>query len=133
MQAHLEKNIDFLASDLAKNYTFVSNGDIGTPTVKEIRAGLEDYLGNTTFSRYEYTREPIIGFSRDGSVAWSIVQLDLEGVRKLPDGSQAKLGSTWAWITLFERRNDRWLRITEVSNRKPLDTPREAPASIGTV
>jgi hypothetical protein len=66
-------------------------------------------------------REPIIGISQDGSLAWSIVQVKVAGRRKMEDGVEVKLNFICAWITLFERQGERWLRRGEVSSFKEAD------------
>ena len=79
---------------------------------------MSDYLNNTTFTEYRDLQEPIIGFSKDGSVAWSIVQVKVAGKRTIENGAERDLDFTCAWITLYERQGDKWLRLTEVSNFK---------------
>ena len=69
IDAHLEKNIDYFVQDLAEDYVFVARGEITHPTAEEIRSNMNDYLNNTEFSEYRYTQEPIVGFSKDGSLA----------------------------------------------------------------
>jgi hypothetical protein len=79
---------------------------------------MSDYLDHTTFTEYRDLQEPIIGFSKDGSVAWSIVQVKVAGKRTLNDGTERDLDFTSAWITLYERHADKWIRLGEVSNFK---------------
>jgi hypothetical protein len=59
--------------------------------------------------------KPIIGFSKDGSLAWSIVKVKVAGHRNMEDGSQKEFDVTYAWITLYKRQGDRWIRTVEVS------------------
>jgi hypothetical protein len=96
----------------------ISRGEILKPTKDEIRATFDSYLNNTTFTEYSDLCEPIVGFSQDGSIAWSIVQVKLAGERTMDDGTERDIDSTWAWITLYERQGDRWIRLLEVSNSK---------------
>jgi len=116
--AHLEKNVDFFVQDLAEDYLFVARGEISHPTTEEIRSDMSDYLNNTKFSEYRDTQEPIIGFSKDGSLGWSIVRVKVAGKRTMEDGSERDTDFICAWITLFERQGDRWIRLGEVSSFK---------------
>jgi len=113
--AHWDKDVEFFTQGLSEHYLSVSNGEIRRPTVEEIRSQFSDYLPNTTFTEYRDLREPIIGFSQDGSLAWSIVQVKVAGTRRLEDGSERALDFVCAWITLYERQGDRWLRLAEIS------------------
>jgi hypothetical protein len=116
--AHLNNEVDFLVENLSADFMSVSNGEIEYPTKEELRSRFSSYLNNTTFSEYADLREPIIGFSKDGSVAWSVVQVKVAGKRKMDDGTQRDLDFTCAWITLYEREGSRWVKLAEVSNFK---------------
>ncbi len=118
IDAHLNKNVDFLVQNLSGDFMSVSNGEIDYPTEEEVRSKFTSYLDNTTFSEYADLREPIIGFSNDGSVAWSVVQVKVAGKSKMEDGTQRDLDFTCAWITLYEREGSRWIKLAEVSNFK---------------
>jgi hypothetical protein len=118
IDAHWEKNADHLAGNLAEDFFSVGNGEIRQPSPAEILAGFESYLTNTTFTEYRDLREPIIGFSDDGSVAWAIVQVKVAGNRKAEDGSNRKVDFTCAWITLYRRQGDGWLKLGDVSSFK---------------
>lgn len=118
IEAHLNNEVDFLVQNLSTDFMSVSNGEIEYPTEEELRSRFSSYLNNTTFSEYVDLREPIIGFSKDGSVAWSVVQVKVAGKRKMDDGTQRDLDFTCAWITLYEREGSRWIKLAEVSNFK---------------
>lgn len=112
---HLNKNIDSFVEDYSKDYIFVSNGEISHPTKEEFKTSFSNYLNNTTFSEYRNLQEPIIGFSKDGSMAWAIVKVKVAGSRNMEGDSQKDFDVTYAWITLYERRGDDWIRTVEVS------------------
>jgi hypothetical protein len=76
-------------------------------TAEEMRASFSSYLNGTTFTEYRDLREPIIGFSDDGSVAWSVVRVKVAG-RTMDDGSERDLDFTCAWITLYRRMEDQY-------------------------
>lgn len=112
---HLNKNIESFIEDYADDYIFVAHGEISHPSKEEFKTSFSDYLNNTTFSEYRDLEEPIIGFSEDGSMAWSIVKVKVAGTRSMEDGSQNDFDVTYAWITLYERQGDKWIRTVEVS------------------
>ena len=112
---HLNKNIDSFVEDYAEDYVFVANGEISHPSKEEFKTSFSDYLNSTTFSEYRDLEKPMIGFSRDGSMAWSIVKVKVVGRRKLEDGSQKNFDVIYAWITLYKRQGDKWFRTLEVS------------------
>ncbi len=118
INAHLNKDIDFFTENIADDYFSVGRGEIRHPEPDEIRMNFSNYLYNTEFSEYRDLQEPIVEFSKDGSLAWLIVQVKVAGERKMETDSIHTFDVTWAWITLYEREEDKWIRLGEVSNYK---------------
>ena len=118
IDAHLNKDVDFFVQDISEDYLAVSGGEIRKPTLEETRLKFSNYLNNTVFAEYRDLCEPIIGYSKDGSLAWSIVQVKIVGRRTMDDGSERDLDFTCAWITLYERQDDKWMRLADVSTFK---------------
>ena len=118
IDAHRNKEIDFFTKDIDADgkYFSVGNGQINYPTSEEIKANFTSYLNSTEFSKYDNIEEPIIGCSDDGTMAWSIVRVNVAGKRNLDDGSSYEFDNIWAWITLFRRDGDKWIRMGEVYN-----------------
>jgi len=116
IKAHLNKDVDFFVQNISENYMSVSKGEIHKPSKDEIKSKFSDYLSNTTFIEYRDLQEPIIDFSDDGSVAWSVVRVKISGIRKMNDGTERELDFICAWITLYRRQNDKWIRLGEVSS-----------------
>jgi len=118
IEAHLNRDVDFFVHNISENYLSVSKGEIRKPSKDEIRSQFSNYLNNTTFVEYRDLQEPIIEFSDDGSVAWSIVRVKVAGIRTMNDGTERELDFICAWITLYRRQNDKWIRLGEVSSFK---------------
>ncbi|MCA9988669.1 MAG: nuclear transport factor 2 family protein [Anaerolineales bacterium] len=115
IQAHLDKDVDFFLQDIAPDYLSVGRGDIRRPTADAIRTQFSSYLGNTDFSEYADLSEPIVGISADGSMGWLIAQVKVSGQQQVGDGSVQPLDFVSAWLMLYERRDDRWVRLADVS------------------
>jgi len=118
IEAHWNKDVGFFIKDISEDYMSVGSGELRNPTKEEITSQFSNYLNNTTFTEYRDLREPIINFSNDGSIAWSVVQVKVAGKRIMNDRSERDFDDTWAWITLYRREGDKWIRLGEVSNRK---------------
>jgi len=118
IDAHWKKDVGFFARHMADDYFAVQNGEIRNPNREEIEAEYERYLTTTTFTEYRDLREPIVGFSNDGSIAWSIVQVKVAGRDRNESGAEGDFGLTWAWITLYGRKGGRWVWLGEASNFK---------------
>ncbi len=118
IEAHWQKDVDFFTKDLADDFFSVGNGEIRKPTMVEMNAQFSAYLKNTTFTEYRDLQKPIISFSKDGSIAWSIVQVKVAGKRSIESGGERDVDFSCAWITFYQRQGDSWRRLGEVSNFK---------------
>ncbi len=118
IQAHWDKDVEYLTQDMSEGFFSVTDGEIRHPGKAKVRATLTDYLTRTTFTEYRDLVEPEIGFSDDGSVAWANVQVKVSGERRDDDGTRRPMDFVCAWLTLYRRVGDRWLRLGEASTWK---------------
>jgi len=91
---------------------------VSLPAAAEVLAGLKESIGHASYSEYGDLREPIIGISRDGTMAWSVVQVRVQGDRSLADGSSRKIDFVCAWLTVYEKTSAGWKVKAEVSTFK---------------
>ncbi|MBU0713294.1 hypothetical protein KJ762_14890 [bacterium] len=117
IDVHLNKDAEFFIQDLSDDFISVSGGEIDKPDKEDVRNMFRNYFNTTQFSEYHDLQKPIIGFSNDGSPAWSIIQVKVAGMQ-VTGGLERDLDFTAAWITLYERQEEKWVRIAEVSNFK---------------
>ncbi len=99
----------------------MSRGEVLNMTPGDVEQNLAGYFDTTTFSVYRDLRDPIIGLSRDASLAWSIVNVRAAGTRRVSHEAEEPFDIQWAWITLYERHGDRWKRIADVSTNREFD------------
>jgi len=118
IDAHWQKDAGFFPGHMGDEYFAVQNGEIRRPTRQDIAAEYERYLATTTFTEYRDLQEPLIGFSKDGSVAWSVVRVKVAGSERDEAGAAKDFDLVWAWITLYERKGGRWIWLGESSSYK---------------
>lgn len=118
IEAHLNKNIDFIVHDLSDDYFAVSRGEIDKPTKEEMKSDLSGYINNTDFLEYRDVEEPMIGFSKDGSLAWAVFRVKVAGMLTSEDGSEQKVDFICAWMALYERQDDKWIMLGDASTFK---------------
>lgn len=118
IKAHLEKNPEFFIQNMSDDFVSIKKGDILHPDKEEIQTSMTDYINNTTFTEYKDLQEPIIGLSDDGTVAWCIVQVLVQGERKLTDGTFREIDFTCAWMTLYRKTENGWVTEVEASTFK---------------
>jgi hypothetical protein len=117
--AHLDGDAAALAAPIAPEYLMVANGAVDTLNAGEVEQMLGAYLAATEFSVYRDLVEPIVGISRDGSLAWVIAQVRVAGRRAGSADTTRAFDTRWAWITVYEREAGDWRRIADVSTRRP--------------
>lgn len=118
LRAHLQNDVDLLLEDDAPQGTEANRGVVTRTDAATTRNHLGRYLARTTFQEYRDLIEPVVAVSRDGTLGWVIAQVYARGTQRQEDGTQEPLEFTCAWIELYERRGDRWLRVGNVSNFK---------------
>jgi ketosteroid isomerase-like protein len=129
IHAHLAKDAASIARPTSPDYLSVANGTVTQMDAQQVEEMLSGYLDATEFSVYRDVEDPIIGISRDGSVAWTVVQVRVGGTSSMPDGSEQAFDTVWAWISLYQRDGDRWLRMVDVSTNRPFDEDAERAAA----
>ncbi len=75
-------------------------------------------LGHGRYNRYYYSGQVRRTWESATHLKKCIVQVKLAGKRAMDDGSERDIDSAWAWITLYERQGDKWIRLLEVSNSR---------------
>ena len=108
-----ERQIKNIIDDLGEGFFSMSEADIAYPTKEDHRKRFTEYLNATTFTEYTSLMEPEIGFSDDGSIAWGNYKVKVSGSR---GGEDFSFDCAWLW--LFRRVGERWMRIGEVSTWK---------------
>lgn len=121
---HLAGNAAALAAPTSPDYISVANGEVEAMDGTEMEHRLSAYLAATEFSHYQDTAQPIVGVSDDGSLAWAVFRVWVAGTRSLEGGSSRSYDTQWAWMTLYERSGDGWLRVADVSTNRPFEDGR---------
>ena len=121
IDAHLKKDPGFFTEHMAEGYFAVQNGEIRRPTREDAAGEYARYLATTTFTEYRDLQEPLVGFSKDGSIAWSVVRVKVAGSERAETGPERDFDLVWAWVTLYERKDGRWIWLGEASTFKEAD------------
>lgn len=120
MDAHLFEDAGLLEGHFGPRSVVVSDGEIHDSGGKETEALLRRIFTSRDYTRYDDLVRPIVRISEDGTLGWVIVQVGAEGARYDASGNaQGRLAFTSAWISLFEKIDDEWKVVGNVSNFKP--------------
>jgi hypothetical protein len=119
LKAHRENNPEWFIRDRAAEYILVNRGEILRPTNEQTLARFTDYLGRTRFTEYRDLVPPVVRISEDGTMGWIAVQVKVVGVQTRPDGTEETIDVVWAWVSMYQKHEDRWINTGNASNRRP--------------
>ena len=72
-------------------------------------------------TEWDDVEEPIIRISNDASMAWMITRTRVRRVQKTADGTEKEEKFVYAGIMTYEKRDGRWVRVTNVSTVEQLN------------
>lgn len=117
--AHRENNPEWFIQDRAAEYILVNRGEILRPTSEQTLAKFKDYLDRTHFTEYRDLVPSVVRISEDGTMGWIAVQVKVAGVQTQPDGTEEAIDAVWAWVSMYEKHEGRWINTGNASNRRP--------------
>lgn len=105
---HFNKDSIAFANQLSNNFISVNRGDITHPKLKETISRYHHYFSAVEFINWDDMSEPIIRFSDDGTLAYTIVD-KLVKLKYSDEKGKATYDSTrFAWTTIYKKDNDEW-------------------------
>ena len=118
LEAHRNGDVDSWMALEADDYISANGGTITFPSLTDRRSARDRYLSTTTFTVYRDLRPPIVRLSADATLGWLIAEVEVRGLQ-VSDTAERAVEGIWAWIELYEKQNDTWRLVGNVSNRRP--------------
>ena len=119
VDAHIEGDLDkWMSMESAYGYASVNGGRVTFPSLEERRERRASYIGTATYTIYRDLQEPTVRISDDGTLGWLIAEVELEGAIPGDDGEINSFHDIWAWIELYEKTDDGWKIVGNVSNKR---------------
>ncbi len=113
---HFEKMSEEFAGQLSDDFISVNRGDISQMSFEEHKARYDQYFASVEFEKWDDTEEPIIRFSDDYSLAYTIVEKDV--VLNYPDEKGAMLRDSvhFVWLAVYRKQDDGEWNIESVAS-----------------
>lgn len=105
---HFEKNAKDFAQLMSQDFISVNRGNITTPSQQENETRFQQYFNSVEFVKWEDMKEPIIRFSEDGSVAYTIVDKEVIIRFRQDDGKQVEETTHFAWVAIYKKYGSDW-------------------------
>ncbi len=113
--AHVTTDVDQLLANAGETFVSVSNGKISKQTRIDTKNFFTNYFDNATYQKYDDLEDPIVRVSKDGTLGWIISRLHVRRTQMGVDGVATEREFVYAGIMLFEKKDDRWIRVGNVS------------------
>jgi hypothetical protein len=116
---HFKKDSVAFAGQLSDDFISVNKGVISTPSREETIARYNSYFSAVEFVRWDDVSEPIIRFSEDGTIAYTLVDKLVE-VRYTDEAGEPVQGKThFAWTAIYKKYGNEWKIDCVTSTEKP--------------
>ncbi len=105
---HFNKMARKFAAQLSANHISVNRGEIKQLTKDEHIERFTNYFNAVTFEKWDDVTPPIIRFSNDYSIAYTIVEKDVVVQYKNDNDSLVREQTNFAWVAIYKKYPDGW-------------------------
>lgn len=117
---HFNKDSISFASQLSKNFISVNKGEITHPKKKEMISRYHNYFSSVEFVKWDDVTDPIIRFSEDGKLAYSIVNKIVKITYEDKNRDLIDDETHYAWTAIYKKYGDEWKIDCVTSTEKPI-------------
>jgi hypothetical protein len=117
--AHLEHRADWLVSEWADSLFSISGGRVSIGNAERGRARFQEYLDASTFQAWDDIVPPRIRISRDGQMAYVVVEKRVHLTARDSTGAVQPERTRFAWLSVYEKQNGRWRLAAIASTDRP--------------
>ena len=118
---HFNKDSISFANNLSENFISVNKGKITHPRRKEMISRYHHYFSSVEFVKWDDVVDPIIRFSEDGKLAYSIVDKIVKVTYEDEDGNLIDSETHYAWTAIYKKYGDEWKVDCVTSTEEPSD------------
>ena len=118
---HFNKDSIAFANQLSENFISVNRGKISSPKKEETISRYHGYFSSVEFLKWDDVSDPIIKFSDDGSMAYTIVDKIVAVSRKDENGNSVEGKTHFAWTAIYKKYGDQWKIDCVTSTNKPIE------------
>lgn len=116
---HFNKDSVAFVNQQSDNFISVNRGEITRPSKEETLARYNKYFSSVEFVQWDDISEPIIKFSDDASMAYTIVDKMVVVSYLDENGEKIESESHFAWMTIYKKYGDEWKIDCVTSTDKP--------------
>ncbi|MFY0599787.1 MAG: hypothetical protein JXR03_08940 [Cyclobacteriaceae bacterium] len=104
---HFDKDSVGFASKMSEEFVSVNRGIISTPSKSDNIKKYNRYFSSVEFLKWDDVEEPVIRFSDDGSLAYTIVN-KIVSAEYDENGTLIQDSTSFAWVTIYRKYDTGW-------------------------
>lgn len=116
---HFNDKAEEFAGQMNADFISINHGIVSRPTLAENTERFGAYFKSVSFSKWDDVAEPIIRFSDDGSLAYTIVQKEVVLTYPSEQGDTIESKTEFAWLAIYRKNNGEWKIESVASTNKP--------------
>ena len=116
---HFNKDSIAFANQMSDQFISVNRGIISRPKREETIARYNRYFSSVEFIKWDDLAEPIIKFSDDGTMAYTIVDKIVTLTYQDENDSTVEGSTHFAWTTIYRKYGDEWKTDCVTSTNVP--------------
>jgi hypothetical protein len=116
---HFNKDSISFANNLSENYISVNKGKITHPEKEEMISRYHNYFSSVEFVKWDDVTDPIIRFSEDGKLAYSIVDKIVRVTYEDENENLIDDETHYAWTAIYKKYGDQWKIDCVTSTERP--------------
>lgn len=120
---HFGKDSIAFAHQLSDHFISVNRGIISRPTREATIARYHHYFSSVEFLQWDDVQEPILIFSEDGKLAYTIVDKIVKVAYENEHGERIEGETHFAWTAIYKKYGDEWKIDCVTSTEKPPTEP----------
>ena len=117
---HFNKDSVSFVDQLSADFIAVNRGIISSPTREENLGRYNTYFSAVEFVEWDDVQKPVIRFSSDGTLAYTVVDKIVK-VRYPSESGTKEFGEThFAWVAIYRKTENGWKIESAISTNKPI-------------
>ena len=105
---HFGKDSISFANQLSDNFISVNRGKITRPDRQSTISRYHNYFSSVEFIKWDDVSEPVVRFSEDGSLAYTIVEKVVKVSYEDENGMMVDSETLFAWTAIYKKYLDEW-------------------------
>ena len=118
---HFKKDSVAFANQLSENFISVNKGEISFPEQSETIVRYHSYFSSVEFLKWDDASNPIIKFSDDATMAYTIVDKIVAVNHKNETGETIEGQTHFVWTAIYRMYGNEWKVDCVTSTNKPIE------------